>query len=105
GHKRTKQMLEKNLNFTAIFAYNDMLAFGAMQAIKEKGLRIPEDIGLVGYDDIPFSSLISPALTTIKLKKQELGVESVKLLFSRINGSRKKMKKIMLDVELISRET
>ncbi|MBU4226833.1 substrate-binding domain-containing protein [bacterium] len=58
-----------------------------------------------GYDDIPFSSLISPTLTTIKLKKQELGVESVKLLFSRINGSRKKMKKIMLDVELISRET
>ncbi|MCG2762086.1 MAG: substrate-binding domain-containing protein, partial [Candidatus Atribacteria bacterium] len=105
GHKRTKQMLEKNLNFTAIFAYNDMMAFGSMQAIREKGLRIPEDIGLVGYDDIPFCSLTSPALTTIRLKKQELGIESVKLLLSRINGSRKKMKKIMLDVELISRET
>ncbi len=105
GYERTKQMLKKNLDFTAIFAYNDMMAFGAMQAIKEKGLRIPEDIGLVGYDDIPFSSHISPALTTIRLKKQELGVESVKLLFSRINGSRKKMKKIILDVELIIRET
>jgi LacI family transcriptional regulator len=105
GYERTKQMLEKNLDFTAIFAYNDMMAFGAMQAIKEKGLRIPEDIGLVGYDDIPFSSLISPSLTTIRLKKQDLGVESVKLLFSRINGSRKKIKKIMLDVELIVRET
>jgi len=104
GYERTKQMLENNLDFTAIFAYNDMMAFGVIQAIKEKGLRIPEDIGLVGYDDIPFSSLISPALTTIRLKKQELGVESVKLLFSRINGSRKKIKKIMLDVELISRE-
>ncbi|MCG2821395.1 MAG: LacI family transcriptional regulator [Candidatus Atribacteria bacterium] len=105
GHKRTKQMLEKNLNFTAIFAYNDMMAFGSMQAIKEKGLRIPEDIGLVGYDDIPFSSLISPALTTISSKKKKLGIESVKLLLSRINGNRKKAKKIMLDVELISRET
>jgi len=105
GYKRTKQMIKKNLDFTAIFAYNDMMAFGAMQAIKEKGLRIPEDIGLVGYDDIPFSSLISPALTTVKVKKQNLGVESVKLLFSRINGSRKKMKKIMLDVELQIRET
>ena len=105
GYERTKQMLEKNLDFTAIFAYNDMMAFGAMQAIKEKGLRIPEDIGLVGYDDIPFSSLISPALTTIRLKKQELGAESVKLLLSRIKGSRKKMKKIMLDVELITRGT
>jgi len=105
GHERTKQMLEKNLGFTAIFAYNDMMAFGSMQAIKEKGLRIPEDIGLVGYDDIPFSSLISPALTTIRLKKQELGIESVKLLLSHINGNREKPKKIMLDVELQIRET
>jgi len=105
GYERTKQMLGKNLDFTAIFAYNDMMAFGSMQAIKEKGLRIPEDIGLVGYDDIPFSSLMNPALTTIKLKKQELGVESVKLLFSRINGGRKKTKKGMLDVELIVRKT
>lgn len=105
GYERTRQMLEKNLDFTAIFAYNDMMAFGAMQAIKEKGLRIPEDIGLVGYDDIPFSSLISPSLTTIRLKKQELGAESVKLLLSRINGSREKTKKIMLDVEFVERKT
>jgi len=105
GYERTKQMLEKNLDFTAIFAYNDMMAFGAMQAIKEKGLRIPEDIGLVGYDDIPFSSLISPALTTIRLKKQELGAESVKLLLSRINGNRKKTKKVMLGVKLQIRES
>ena len=105
GHERTKQMLEKNSDFTAIFAYNDMMAFGAMQAIREKGLRIPQDIGLVGYDDIPYSSLISPPLTTIKLKKQDLGAESVKLLLSRINGKRKKMKKMMLDVEFVVRET
>jgi len=105
GYERTKQMLEKDLDFTAIFAYNDMMAFGSMQAIKEKGLRIPENIGLVGYDDIPFCSLMDPALTTIRLNKQELGIESVKLLLYRINGSRKKVKKIMLDVELIRRET
>jgi len=105
GYERTKQMLKKNLDFTAIFAYNDIMAFGAMQAIKEKGLRIPENIGLVGYDDIPFSSLISPPLTTIRLKKKELGIESVKLLFSRTNGNRKKHKKIMLDIELIIRKT
>ena len=105
GYERTRQLFEKGLDFTAIFAYNDMMAFGVMQAIKEKGLRIPEDIGLVGYDDIPFSSLISPSLTTIRLNKQELGIESVKLLFSRMNGNRKKAKKIMLDVELIIRKT
>jgi LacI family transcriptional regulator len=105
GYERTKQLFEKELDFTAIFAYNDMMAFGAMQAIREKGLRIPEDIGLVGYDDIPFCSLMDPALTTIRLKKQELGIESVKLLLSRINGNRKKPKKIMLDVDIITRKT
>ena len=105
GYERTKQMLEKDLDFTAIFAYNDMMAFGAMQAIREKGLKIPEDIGLVGYDDIPFCSLMDPALTTIRLKKQELGIESVKLLLSRINGNRKKPKKIRLDVDIIVRKT
>jgi len=105
GYERTNQLFEKELDFTAIFAYNDMMAFGAMQAIKEKGLRIPEDIGLVGYDDIPFSSLISPSLSTIRLKKQELGAESLKLLLSRINRGHKKTKKIMLDVELQIRET
>jgi LacI family transcriptional regulator len=105
GYERTKQMLEKDLDFTAIFAYNDMMAFGAMQAIREKGLRIPEDIGLVGYDDIPFCSLMDPALTTIRLKKQELGIECVKLLLSRINGNRKKPKKIILDLDIIVRKT
>jgi len=105
GYERTKQMLEKNIDFTAIFAYNDMMAFGSMQAIKERGLKIPEDIGLVGYDDIPFCSLTNPALTTIRLKKQDLGLESVKLLLSRINGRHKKIKKIMLNVELIVRKT
>jgi len=105
GYKRTNQLFEKELDFTAIFAYNDMMAFGAMQAIQEKGLRIPQDIGLVGYDDIPFSSLISPALSTIRLKKQELGTESVKLLLSRINGNRKMTKKVMLGVELQIRES
>ena len=105
GYERTKQLFEKELDFTAIFAYNDMMAFGAMQAIREKGLRIPEDIGLIGYDDIPFCSLMDPALTTIRLKKQELGIESVKLLLSHINGNRKKPKKIMLDVDIIARKT
>jgi len=105
GYERTKKLFEKGIDFTAIFAYNDMMAFGVMQAIKEKNLRIPEDIGLVGYDDIPFSSLINPTLTTIRLKKQDLGIESVKLLLSRINNRYKKPKKVILNVELIERET
>jgi len=105
GYERTKRLFEKGLNFTAIFTYNDMMAFGVMQAIREKDLRIPQGIGLVGYNDIPFNSLIIPPLTTIRLKKQDLGIESLKLLLSRIDGRCKKTKKIILDVELIVRGT
>jgi LacI family transcriptional regulator len=105
GYKYTKDMFEQGINFQAIFAYNDMMAFGAIKAIKERGLEIPRDIGLVGYDNILFSSLVSPPLTTVNLKKDTLGRESVRLLLSKINGHRKKNKKIVLDVDLIIRGT
>ncbi|MDD4765573.1 MAG: substrate-binding domain-containing protein, partial [Atribacterota bacterium] len=75
------------------------------KAIKERGLEIPGDIGVVGYDNILFSSLVSPPLTTVNLKKDELGRESVRLLLSKINGHRKKNKKIVLDVDLLIRGT
>ena len=105
GYSNTKEMFEQGINFQAIFAYNDMMAFGAIKAIKERGLKIPGDIGVVGYDNILFSSLVSPPLTTVNLKKDELGRACVRLLLSKINGHRKKNKKIVLDVDLIVRET
>lgn len=105
GYNQTKDMFDQGINFQAIFAYNDMMAFGAVKAIKERGLEIPGDIGVVGYDNILFSSLVSPPLTTVNLKKDELGRESVRLLLSKINGHRKKNKKIVLDVDLLIRGT
>ncbi len=105
GYDCTRKMLDRKIDFQAIFCYNDMMAFGAMKAIKERGYRIPEEIGIVGYDDILFSSLVSPPLTTVHLKKQELGKESVRLLLSRINGKHQKNKKIVLDVDLVVRGT
>jgi len=105
GYTDTKYMFDQKINFQAIFAYNDIMAFGAIKAIKERGLSIPEEMGVVGYDNISFSSLVSPPLTTINLEKQELGKESVRLLLSRINGHRKKNKKVVLDVNLVIRGT
>jgi len=105
GYSNTKDLFDQGFDFQAIFAYNDMMAFGAIKAIKERGLKIPEEIGVVGYDNILFSSLVSPPLTTVNLKKDELGRECVRLLLSKINGHHKKNKKIVLDVELIIRGT
>jgi len=60
------EYINSKVKFTAICAGNDLVAFGAIKALKEKGLRVPEDIAVVGYDDFEFASMVSPAITTIR---------------------------------------
>lgn len=77
------KLLQKHTEFTAIFATNDMMAFGAEKALKEHGLKIPDDISLVGYDDILFSSIIS--LTSVAQPTYEMGKNAMVLLLDLIN--------------------
>jgi LacI family transcriptional regulator len=65
---------------TAVFATNDMLALGAMKYLQEKSVRIPEQIAIMGFDDIDFASMVTPALTTIHVEKGQMGHESVLIL-------------------------
>ncbi len=65
---------------TAFFADNDMLALGAMKALQEEGVRVPEDVSLIGFDDLPFCEISSPPLTTIKVDKQQMGRMAVRML-------------------------
>jgi LacI family transcriptional regulator len=65
---------------TAIFAFNDMLAIGALQAARQRGLRVPEDVSIVGFDDTAEASLVSPALTTVRQPLAEMGRMAVNLL-------------------------
>ena len=92
---------------TAIFAANDYMALGAYQAISEGGLRIPEDIALVGFNDIEFTGMKGIELTTIGQKKFEMGTFAVKTLVDKIEGgeSRASAKEILLKPELIIRRT
>lgn len=76
-------ILQKHNKFTAIFATNDMMAFGAKQALEEHGLKIPDDISLVGYDDILFSSIIS--LTSVSQPAYEMGRNAMVLLLDLIH--------------------
>ncbi len=71
---------------TAFFSDNDTIALGAMKALQEKGYKIPEDISLIGFDDTPFHGLISPALTTMRVFKEEMGVAAVEMLNRIINN-------------------
>ncbi len=84
GYQGTLRLLELPQIPTAVVAINDLLAIGAMRAISEAGLRIPEDISLLGYDDIPMAKYLSPSLTTVSKDIVSLGRAAVKLLLARI---------------------
>jgi DNA-binding LacI/PurR family transcriptional regulator len=89
---------------TAIFAADDYMALGVMNAFMDKGMRVPEDISVVGYDDQHFTTQFRPKLTTIKQPTEELGKQGVDLLMKIINGE-SRSSTIMLDPELVIRES
>ena len=84
GAAAALQLLERGLDITAIFAFNDQMATGAVGALQRAGRRVPEDISVVGFDDIPQSAAVFPALTTIAQPIGEMGTIGVRLLLDRI---------------------
>ena len=89
---------------TAFFADNDLIAVGAMKALQEKGIRIPEDVSLVGFDDMPFCEMTSPRLTTVRVFKQDIGSLAVRRLMQKIDGD-PVVQKIEVDTELVLRDS
>jgi LacI family transcriptional regulator len=90
---------------TAIFAANDLTAFGAMEAIKEHGLRIPNDISVIGFDDIPMASQVYPPLTTVRQPLAEMGAAAVRMMIAKLRGVEPPSKRITLPTELVVRAT
>jgi len=89
----------------AIFAVSDVYAIGAIHAAKKIGLRVPEDISIIGFDNIPVSTVIDPPLTTIDQPVSQIGYQSCELLIEKINNPLVPPKKIFLDTQLIIRES
>lgn len=80
-----KEYLEKGIALpTAFIADNDIIALGAMKAMEERGIRIPDDVSIIGFDDLPFSAISSPPLTTIRVPKQEMGRIATRRLIQMI---------------------
>ncbi len=87
AYQEMKKLLEKNVKLpTAFLSDNDQVAVGAMKACKEYGLRIPEDISFIGFDDRPVCFLSEPQLTTVAIPREDFGAEAVRLLLRGING-------------------
>jgi DNA-binding LacI/PurR family transcriptional regulator len=106
GYDGMMKLLELKNCPTAVFARNDFTAMGALNAIKRAGLRIPDDIALVGYDDIPLASHTSPTLTTVRQPTHEQGRCAAEFLLRRIDGDNEEPRvEKTFDCELIIRES
>jgi len=90
---------------TAFFADNDIIAFGAMKALQEIGIKIPEQVSIVGFDDMPYCEISTPKMTTVKVPKQYYGAVAVKRLIDKINNDDLKTQKVEINTKLIERES
>ncbi len=91
---------------TAVFTYNDIMAIGATRALRERGMDVPRDFSVVGYDDIPDAAYTCPALTTVRQAKYEMGAKGIELLFKIMDGEIVDPQvKESVSVELIERES
>lgn len=105
GFRATQHLLDLPQPPTAIFASNDASAFGAIEAIRSRGLRIPEDISIVGFDDIPRAQYSYPPLTTVRQPLSEIGRQSVRLLLKHIDNPDLPAERIVLDAALVIRKS
>ena len=102
GYEAAKQLLGRGPKPSAVFASNDSMALGALSAFRELGLRVPEDIGLAGFDDIPIARFLAPPLTTVKVPIAELGRRGFAML---VSGETETPHAAKLDTQLVVRRS
>jgi LacI family transcriptional regulator len=106
GYKPMAALLEKTRDFTAVFCFNDISAIGALRALKEAGLRVPEDVSVVGFDDILSAAYCTPSLTTVRQPLFEMGKRGAQILLERIANREKEFPtEVVMSPELVVRES
>jgi LacI family transcriptional regulator len=103
GYRGARQMLAAQPRTDALLCYNDLVAVGALQALAALGRRVPEDVAVIGFDDILLAALVMPPLTTLRSDRQRLGAEAVRLLLRALDGCTEGCEDIMLQPELVVR--
>jgi LacI family transcriptional regulator len=105
GYEATRALLSAHAQLTALFCFNDLVAVGALQACDELNRRVPQDLAIVGHDDIPLAALVSPTLTTCRVPRYELGTMAVNALLEHFQGCPGGCQQSVLQPELIIRES
>jgi DNA-binding LacI/PurR family transcriptional regulator len=99
------RMLARIPDCTAIFATNDHVALGVMRALTEHGRRVPEDVSIVGFDDVPEAAYFHPALTTVRQEFAEVGRESLRLLLDQLSSGSRSTESVLVEPALVRRDT
>ena len=105
GCQTAKDLLAAQPEITALLCYNDLVAVGALKACTELGLRVPDDIAVVGFDNIPLAALVTPPLTTCHVPRYELGAKAVELLLEQIAHADGDAREVILQPSLIVRSS
>jgi len=105
GYPYGKQLLVRKKPFTALLAYNDISAIGAIRAFQEAGLKVPEDISVVGFDDVPAAEFNHPSLTTVRQPLERMGQIAVEVLIARIEDQGEARQEVAVQPEIVVRES
>lgn len=106
GYENAQRLLARGRPFTALVAFNDISAIGAVRAFRDAGLRVPEDVSVIGFDDIQAAAYLTPRLTTLRQPLRRMGEIAAERLLARVsNGRRASAEQISVDPELIIRES
>ncbi|WP_264874289.1 LacI family DNA-binding transcriptional regulator [Vibrio agarivorans] len=103
GYEKTVELIESKVHFSAIFAANDQTGYGAIKALHDHGYRVPEDVSVVGFDDLPTSQYFTPALTTLRQPVEEVGVVCAHSILNLLNGENHEAR--LPPIELIVRQS
>lgn len=97
------KILKENKNISAIFCFCDVIAIGVMKILKNMKIKIPDDIAILGCDNLDFTEILDPPLTTIEISRYEMGIKSAEILLKKIKKEEKENNRIVLEPKLISR--
>jgi DNA-binding LacI/PurR family transcriptional regulator len=100
-----RKLLAKNPELTGIFCMNDAIALGALGAAQELGLSVPDDLSIIGFDDLPFAELSTPRLSTVRVDRREIAREAVDLLRRRLTEPSANARQVQLGVQLVEGQT
>ncbi len=103
GYKRTVELIESKVHFSSLFAANDQMAFGAIKALHDHNFRVPEDVSVIGFDDLPISQYFTPALTTMRLPIEEIGAVCAEAIMNLLSGEKHAVR--LPPIDLIIRQS